>query len=51
MPKTAQWPEGVTVALVDAFRKIRPDIPVILNTGISQEIDAEAADRMGIRYL
>ncbi len=49
---TDQTMPGITgVALVKAICKVRPDIPVILNTGFSEDIDAELAARMGIRYL
>ena len=43
---------GITgVALVKIVREVRPDIPVILNTGFSEDINAEAAAKMGIYYL
>ncbi len=49
---TDQTMPGITgKVLVKNLREVRPDIPVILNTGFSEDIDAEAAARMGIRYL
>ncbi|MCP4041151.1 MAG: PAS domain S-box protein [Gammaproteobacteria bacterium] len=49
---TDQTMAGVTgVELVKALRRFRTDIPVILNTGFSEDIDAEGAARMGIHYL
>ncbi len=49
---TDQTMPGITgTVLVKGLREVRPDIPVVLNTGFSEDIDAEAAARMGIRYL
>lgn len=39
------------VELVTAIRKIRADIPVILNTGFNEYVDSESASKMGIYYL
>ncbi|MCP4128665.1 MAG: response regulator, partial [Gammaproteobacteria bacterium] len=49
---TDQTMPGMTgVALVNAIREIRPNMPSILNTGFSDDIDAETATGMGIGYL
>ncbi len=49
---TDQTMPGITgVELVKSMRNVRPDIPVILNTGFSDDIDAKAASDMNIRYL
>ncbi len=49
---TDQTMPGMTgVALVNAIREIRPDMPSILNTGFSDDIDAETATGMGMGYL
>jgi len=39
------------VELVKALRKIRADIPVILNTGFNDYVDSQSASKMGILYL
>ncbi len=44
-------PEITGLDLVKAMREIRPDMPVILNTGYSDDINAETAVEMGICYL
>ncbi len=49
---TDQTMPGITGAmLVKGLREVRGDLPVILNTGFSEEIDAIAAAKMGVRYL
>ncbi|MCP4042497.1 MAG: response regulator, partial [Gammaproteobacteria bacterium] len=49
---TDQTMPGITgKVLVKGLREIRPDIPVILNTGFSEDIDEGSAAEMGIRYL
>ncbi len=49
---TDQTMPGITGAmLVKGLREVRPDIPVILNTGFSEDVDAKAAARMSIRYM
>ena len=35
--------------LVKEILKIRPDVPVILNTGFNEKIDEEKAKQIGIR--
>ena len=35
--------------LVQEILKIRPDVPVILNTGFNEKIDEEKAKQIGIR--
>ncbi|MCP4042829.1 MAG: PAS domain S-box protein [Gammaproteobacteria bacterium] len=44
-------PEITGKVLVKNLREVRPDIQVILSTGFSEDIDSEAATKMGIRYL
>ncbi|MCP4170243.1 MAG: response regulator, partial [Fuerstiella sp.] len=49
---TDQTMPGMTgVELVKAIRKIRPEIPVILNSGFSDHIDASAAAELDITYM
>jgi len=49
---TDQTMPGITgIEVVKTLRKARPDLPVILNTGFSEDIDENAAAKMGIRYL
>lgn len=49
---TDQTMPGMTgMDLIKAIREVRPDIPVILNTGFSNDIDAETASEMNISYL
>ncbi|MCP4044133.1 MAG: response regulator, partial [Gammaproteobacteria bacterium] len=49
---TDQTMPGITgTVLVKNLREIRPDIPIILNTGFSEDIDSEGAAKLGIRYL
>lgn len=44
-------PKLTGVALINQLRVIRPEFPVILCTGYSEDIDEESAEAMGIRYL
>ena len=37
--------------LADAMLKIRPDLPIIVSTGFSEQINKEKAQKMGIRRL
>ncbi len=39
------------VELVKTLRQVHPELPVILNTGFSEDIDTDYAARLGIRYL
>ncbi len=39
------------VELVKTLRITHPELPVILNTGFSEDIDSESAVRLNIRYL
>ncbi|MCP4048614.1 MAG: response regulator [Gammaproteobacteria bacterium] len=49
---TDQTMPGLTgIELVKTLRKLRPDLPVILNTGFSDDVDSETAKKLGIRYL
>ncbi len=49
---TDQTMPGISGAvLVKNLREVRNNIPVILNTGFSEDIDLETADKLGIRYL
>ncbi|MCP4288726.1 MAG: response regulator, partial [Gammaproteobacteria bacterium] len=49
---TDQTMPGMTgIEVVNAVRQIRPDMPVILDTGFSDDIDAEAAAKMDIHFL
>lgn len=44
-------PEITGIDLVKSIREIRPDIPVILNTGFSDNINKETANNLNIRIL
>ncbi|MCP4043855.1 MAG: response regulator, partial [Gammaproteobacteria bacterium] len=49
---TDQTMPGITgMELVEMLRKVYPELPAILCTGFSEDIDAEVAARMDIRYL
>ncbi|GIX48515.1 MAG: hypothetical protein KatS3mg131_2726 [Candidatus Tectimicrobiota bacterium] len=41
-------PEMTGVALIEALRRLRPDVPVILCTGFSHIVDATQAQQLGI---
>ncbi|MCP4089310.1 MAG: response regulator, partial [Gammaproteobacteria bacterium] len=47
--QTMPWMTGIEV--VNALRQIRPDMPVILDTGFSDDIDAKAAAKMDINFM
>ncbi len=42
-------PRMTGIELAKALEKVRPDIPVILNTGFSEKVDGETVGRDGIR--
>ena len=44
-------PDMSGMELIDCFRKLRAEIPVILCSGFSEKIDREQARKIGIRYL
>lgn len=44
-------PEVTGVEVVKVIRIIRPDMVAILNTGFSEDIDADSAAKLGICYL
>ncbi len=44
-------PEITGIELVRALRQVCPDMPAILNTGFSDDVDADGAVKMGVRYL
>ncbi len=44
-------PELTGVELVRAMRRVRPDMPAILNSGFSDQIDADGAAGMSVCYL
>ncbi|MCP4091254.1 MAG: PAS domain S-box protein [Gammaproteobacteria bacterium] len=49
---TDQTMPGLTgIELVKSLRKLRPDLPVILNTGFSEAINAETANKLDIHYM
>ncbi|MCP4278015.1 MAG: response regulator, partial [Gammaproteobacteria bacterium] len=44
-------PEMTGIEMLTKMRELRPELPVILNTGFSEDIDNDTAAAMGIHYL
>ncbi|MCP4128703.1 MAG: DUF3365 domain-containing protein [Gammaproteobacteria bacterium] len=44
-------PEMTGIEVLTKMRELRPGLPVILNTGFSEDIDSDTAAAMGIHYL
>ncbi len=44
-------PEMTGIEMLTKMRELRPGLPVILNTGFSEDIDNDTAAAMGIHYL
>jgi CheY-like chemotaxis protein len=44
-------PEVTGLELISILRSVRPDLPVILNTGFSEDIGPESAPKLNIHYL